>query len=335
MEIRIDAVLPAEAKLGEDFKSLLWIRNPDTKPLNPDQILKWLGVAKSVEAEKSLQNSTAEVKPITDRKLQSGDMVISVEAEGCEIIGQSKIQSYFSEKRDSPIIRFSFKPRKVGISTITYLLKQHDAEILSVKQQIRIVEEKQQMGINSEFKIDRNGSDTLVMTGGIQCPHCGYLNFVEKVLCAKCEKPLSTAEEPSAEVSGKTENLNPEKDKSNVKAGWGTSTFRANSQIVLHVRGNHKPLIGVLRDKLLIGRAGNADGPKPDLDLTEYDAYKKGVSRNHAEIMFKDDHVHIVDLRSGNGTFLNGRALSPYVPKVVRDGDEIRLGNLVMHIYFK
>ena len=43
----------------------------------------------------------------------------------------------------------------------------------------------------------------------------------------------------------------------------------------------------------------------------------------------------ILDRGSANGTYLNGERLTPNEPHVLRDGDEIRLGKLVAHIYFR
>jgi pSer/pThr/pTyr-binding forkhead associated (FHA) protein len=37
--------------------------------------------------------------------------------------------------------------------------------------------------------------------------------------------------------------------------------------------------------------------------------------------------VHVLDLSSVNGTFLNGQRLTPEVPYPVRTGDKLRLGN--------
>jgi len=36
----------------------------------------------------------------------------------------------------------------------------------------------------------------------------------------------------------------------------------------------------------------------------------------------------VVDLDSTNGTFLNGMRIMPHQPRILRDGDEIRLGLL-------
>ena len=43
----------------------------------------------------------------------------------------------------------------------------------------------------------------------------------------------------------------------------------------------------------------------------------------------------IMDLGSANGTWLNRRRLAPHKVEVVRDGDEIRLGQLVLYICLK
>ncbi|MCS7071755.1 MAG: FHA domain-containing protein, partial [Anaerolinea sp.] len=63
--------------------------------------------------------------------------------------------------------------------------------------------------------------------------------------------------------------------------------------------------------------------------------FEKGVSRLHAAICRQDETLTIVDMGSSNGTHLNGQRLIPDQPRVLRDGDEIRLGKLVAHIYFK
>jgi pSer/pThr/pTyr-binding forkhead associated (FHA) protein len=61
----------------------------------------------------------------------------------------------------------------------------------------------------------------------------------------------------------------------------------------------------------------------------------QGVSRRHAEIRRGEDTLTLVDLGSTNGTHLNGQRLIPHQPRVLRDGDEIRMGKLVFHIFFK
>jgi len=88
--------------------------------------------------------------------------------------------------------------------------------------------------------------------------------------------------------------------------------------------------------RLVFGRSDNDySSSKPDIDLTPFGALEKGVSRRHAIIEPSEDTLMIMDIGSSNGTFLNGQRLMPNQPRVLRDGDEVRLGRLVAHIYFK
>jgi DNA-binding winged helix-turn-helix (wHTH) protein len=57
-----------------------------------------------------------------------------------------------------------------------------------------------------------------------------------------------------------------------------------------------------------------------------------GVSRQHARLAIEEGQATLEDLGSKNGTFVAGERLSS--PRVLRDGDEIRLGQAVrLHYY--
>jgi pSer/pThr/pTyr-binding forkhead associated (FHA) protein len=55
----------------------------------------------------------------------------------------------------------------------------------------------------------------------------------------------------------------------------------------------------------------------------------RSVSREHARLFLRDDTLHLADMNSSNGTFVNGQkiTLSP-----LRPGDEIRLGKVVLRL---
>lgn len=55
---------------------------------------------------------------------------------------------------------------------------------------------------------------------------------------------------------------------------------------------------------------------------------EKGVSRHHARITVQDGVATIEDLRSKNGTYVRGERIA--TPRRLADGDEIRLGSLLL-----
>ncbi|MEH1058706.1 FHA domain-containing protein [Micromonospora sp. CPCC 206171] len=50
------------------------------------------------------------------------------------------------------------------------------------------------------------------------------------------------------------------------------------------------------------------------------------VSRNHARLFWTDGRLHVDDLDSANGTFVDGQVVTPGVPVALRAGQELRLG---------
>ncbi len=54
------------------------------------------------------------------------------------------------------------------------------------------------------------------------------------------------------------------------------------------------------------------------------------ISRSHAELEWNGTGFSLLDLGSANGTFVNGQRLVK-TPYLLRDGDEIRLGKLLMY----
>lgn len=70
------------------------------------------------------------------------------------------------------------------------------------------------------------------------------------------------------------------------------------------------------------------------VDLTMADGFAQGVSRRHARIQRVEDRYEIIDLRSANGTYLEGKRLVPYTPYELRSGTLIQLGNLKLIAIF-
>jgi hypothetical protein len=87
---------------------------------------------------------------------------------------------------------------------------------------------------------------------------------------------------------------------------------------------------------LVIGRTV-ADGSAariPDLDLSPYGAYEKGVSRHHLKLC-RDSAIYVNDLGSSNGTFINGQRLMSNIDYPLHHGDELRVGRLKIKVKFQ
>lgn len=78
----------------------------------------------------------------------------------------------------------------------------------------------------------------------------------------------------------------------------------------------------------VIGRADEALRYMPDIDLSDYDSRDRGVSRRHAALVNFEGKPHLIDLFSANGTYLNGRRLTPDQPYALQQQNEVRLGTL-------
>src|SRR5688572_16634446 len=57
---------------------------------------------------------------------------------------------------------------------------------------------------------------------------------------------------------------------------------------------------------------------------------KGNVSKRHARIVLKDGKFIIVDLKSTNGTYVNGRKITS--PLVVKDTDKIYIGDFIVGV---
>lgn len=161
------------------------------------------------------------------------------------------------------------------------------------------------------------------------CPNCSYANFEGVLFCEDCGQPLAGV------PSTTTQALDiPEAGAG--KNTWGTGSFSESSAIVVHFQEiGVDPILLIPQDETTMGRYDGTSPNVPTLDLTPFGAYEKGVSRMHAAIRKAEGSLNLVDLGSVNGTFLNGQRLTPNRPHMLHDGDEIKFGKLVCHIYFK
>lgn len=118
---------------------------------------------------------------------------------------------------------------------------------------------------------------------------------------------------------------------------WGTARFGQRMMLEIQVRHADEKFLFPYDevDEIVIGRRDPTTNYSPEVDLEPHGALNKGVSRQHALISQKGDALQIVDQGSPNGTYLNGQKLIEHQARILRDGDDIRLGHLVVRINFR
>lgn len=165
----------------------------------------------------------------------------------------------------------------------------------------------------------------------IKCPNCARDNEPDAKICIYCGAPLVDVVSSGAA----TRSLG-DTDYEDVVSKLGPAKFGHRMNLVIGVGKDARTLSFASNEieSLVIGREDPDTGERPEIDLTDFGAVEKGVSRRHAAIIRKDDSLQIVDRDSPNGTFLNGQRLVANQSRVLRDGDDIRLGHLVIRINF-
>jgi pilus assembly protein CpaF len=88
--------------------------------------------------------------------------------------------------------------------------------------------------------------------------------------------------------------------------------------IVITEKGGAQRQLDIESPEISIGRLEDNDICLP----------KSNVSKHHARLVFKDERYVLLDQKSTNGTYVNGRRIS--APMVVRKGDKIYIGDFIL-----
>ena len=165
----------------------------------------------------------------------------------------------------------------------------------------------------------------------ITCAKCGYENPPGELICAQCDSVLVSQDEATPEyITRRLDNVG---DVGNYPR-WGTARLGSERKLLLRIRDYDEPLVVPVSEVIVLGRYDTISGISPHVDLTGYGAEEKGVSRRHASIIVEDDTLKVVDMGSANATHINGQKLIAHQARILRDGDELRLGHLVIYIHF-
>ncbi len=159
------------------------------------------------------------------------------------------------------------------------------------------------------------------------CPRCGAANRLGEMFCVNCGNFLGEASPHETRKLADTDALARASDyfgpesTLRLQIPGGDFTYQIQPQ-----RSKHETIIGRSEGSTM----------KPDIDLSDHNAEKMGVSRLHVALQYnaKNNLLSVSDMKSANGTFINGQKLYPQEVRVLRDGDELRLGRLVLRVFF-
>lgn len=166
----------------------------------------------------------------------------------------------------------------------------------------------------------------------IVCKNCNHTNMDGAVFCSDCGMPL-TGTDP---LTTQTINTNHMQEVARPKpAAPAGRPVTLNNWVTLHLLDTGQVLPLAERNEFTLGRISDGQPIMPDIDLSPYQAYARGVSRLHAVLKREANHVFLMDLGSSNGTYVNGKRLTPNIDHAIANGDVIALGKLKIQILLK
>jgi hypothetical protein len=165
----------------------------------------------------------------------------------------------------------------------------------------------------------------------ILCPNCQYKNLDGTVFCVECGMQLSGLQPiVTQNISADNRPFPPMEKRKTAPFSEDLDTWAS-----LHLLDSGQILPLGDRTEFTLGRVSEAQPIMPDIDLTPYQAYANGVSRLHAVLKREGKRVFVMDLGSSNGTYLNGKRLTPNVDQTLNHGDMLALGKLKIQILLK
>ncbi len=134
---------------------------------------------------------------------------------------------------------------------------------------------------------------------------------------------------PPAPAPKETESPSPPAEAGEGRRGEEAIEFAPDWLGVL-VLGEGQHLFPIRGSSSLIGRYDPVTGTRPEIDLTPFDT-NRSVSRRHAKVTARDEGLFISEeVGALNGTFLNGRRLTPGKSEPIRSGDTLALGMVTL-----
>jgi hypothetical protein len=166
------------------------------------------------------------------------------------------------------------------------------------------------------------------------CPACNCDNLYGALLCHNCSTLLERPIDLSADTTLASTALVHGSNDSVPMLSPEASNRLATQEIKLIFDVSVCMVIQV-PSPVILGRRSLNTTSQPQIDLTPYGGFERGISRLHAVIKPHSTGFIIEDLDSSNGTWLNHTRLQPYVPNPLQFGALVKLGTLEFRVHFR
>jgi hypothetical protein len=166
----------------------------------------------------------------------------------------------------------------------------------------------------------------------IVCPFCQAKHVANTLFCCNCGTCLF--EKDSKETSPFDVADTDPVDEPGPEPGFTSAAGHGRDPLALRVSiGPSKRAMEIpLTKAIYMGRLDPASTALPEIDLSAEDREGHCISRHHARIRKHEDTVFIEDLGSTNGTYINGRRLTSYIPETMKDYNVVQLGRLLIEV---
>lgn len=156
------------------------------------------------------------------------------------------------------------------------------------------------------------------------CTVCDHPNPITNVKCDNCGLPLIVPSDSSAKTAP------PPKPVAQRPLG-----DLSGGTVTLFVQGTSQPVVIHPDRVIVLGVREHPGDTSVNVDFKTVGGPYLGVDHQHAVLRLIGDYVHLEDLGSQRGTFVNNERLEPGEQHRLRNGDQLRLGDLlVVFMYY-
>ena len=166
----------------------------------------------------------------------------------------------------------------------------------------------------------------------ITCPFCNTAQVANTVFCNECGQYLLKGEDRDTETLQTGEISWSGYAQNNGKKPAPLSTPIEATALQFIIADQQRVIEVTLEQEITIGRIDPATTVFPTIDLSSLGAAAKSISRRHARIIKRDSEIVLEDLASVNGTFINGKKLTPFLPVRLNNGDVLQLGKVSLAV---